>query len=61
MTGPVLVLNAGSSSLKCRLYAPDGVSVLARAVATHLGEPGGSLEVATIGWLRYLFRDHHGG
>ncbi len=52
MRGPVLVLNAGSSSLKCRLYAPDGVSVLARAVATRLGDPGGSLEVATIGAAR---------
>ena len=38
---PVLVLNAGSSSLKYQLLVPEGGEVLAKGLVERIGEPGG--------------------
>ena len=39
--GPVLVLNAGSSSLKYQLVVPETGEVRPRASIERIGEPGG--------------------
>lgn len=41
----VLVVNAGSSSLKCQLIQTDGKRCLMRALAERVGEPAASLKV----------------
>ena len=38
---PVLVLNAGSSSLKYQLLVPETAEVLAKGLVERIGEPGG--------------------
>jgi acetate kinase len=38
---PVLVLNAGSSSLKYQLLVPETAEVLAKGTVERIGEPGG--------------------
>ncbi len=38
--GPVLVLNAGSSSLKYQLVVPETADVLAKGLVERIGEPG---------------------
>ncbi len=40
--GPVLVLNAGSSSLKFQLVVPETAEVLAKGTIERIGEPGGA-------------------
>jgi acetate kinase len=40
MGGPVLVLNAGSSSLKYQLVVPETAEVQARGLVERIGEPG---------------------
>jgi acetate kinase len=40
--GPVLVLNAGSSSLKYQLVVPESGEVLAKGLVERIGEPGGA-------------------
>ena len=40
-TGPVLVLNAGSSSLKYQLVVPETAEVLASGLIERIGEPAG--------------------
>jgi len=37
---PVLVLNAGSSSLKYQLVVPETAEVQAKGIVEHIGEPG---------------------
>ena len=40
---PVLVLNAGSSSLKYQLVVPETGDVLAKGLIERIGEPGSSV------------------
>ena len=47
--GAVLVLNAGSSSLKYRLLRPDTEEVLAEGIAERIGDRGGSITHAQGG------------
>ena len=42
--GPVLVLNAGSSSLKYQLLVPESGEVLAKGLVERIGEPGGAAD-----------------
>ena len=42
--GPVLVLNAGSSSLKYQLPVPETGEVLAKGLVERIGEPGGAAD-----------------
>ncbi len=42
----VLVVNAGSSTLKCQLVQTDGKVRLMKALAERIGAPGSSMEVA---------------
>jgi acetate kinase len=42
--GPVLVLNAGSSSLKYQLLVPETGEVLAKGLVERIGEPGGATD-----------------
>ncbi len=42
--GPVLVLNAGSSSLKYQLLVPETGEVLAKGLVERIGEPGGAAD-----------------
>ena len=41
---PVLVLNAGSSSLKYQLLVPESGEVLAKGLVERIGEPGGAAD-----------------
>ena len=41
---PVLVLNAGSSSLKYQLLVPETGEVLAKGLVERIGEPGGAAD-----------------
>ncbi|HEY5821391.1 MAG TPA: acetate kinase [Propionibacteriaceae bacterium] len=43
MTTPVLVLNAGSSSLKWQLVVPETAEVLAKGTVERIGEEGGDI------------------
>ena len=43
MSGPVLVLNSGSSSLKYQLVVPTDAEVLASGTVERIGEPSGRL------------------
>ena len=55
----VLVINSGSSSLKCRLIQPDSGVSLADGVIEQIGERSSSARLdagaatwtATIGWM----------
>ena len=40
---PVLVLNAGSSSLKYQLVVPETAEVQAKGIIERIGEPGSSI------------------
>ena len=42
--GPVLVLNAGSSSLKYQLLVPESGAVLAKGLVERIGESGGAAD-----------------
>jgi len=42
-TPPVLVVNAGSSSLKYQLLVPETAEVLAKGLVERIGEPGSSV------------------
>lgn len=50
MSAPVLVLNAGSSSLKYQVLVPETAEVLAKGAVERIGEDGGSGSTAA---------DHH--
>ncbi|HLL63143.1 MAG TPA: acetate kinase, partial [Propionibacteriaceae bacterium] len=44
---PVLVLNAGSSSLKYQFLVPESGEVLAKGLVERIGEPGGATDHST--------------
>jgi acetate kinase len=52
ISGPVLVINSGSSSLKYQLVVPDSTEVLASGLVEQIGEPTGRITHTTGG------RDH---
>jgi acetate kinase len=48
-TGPVLVINSGSSSLKYQLVLPDTAEVLASGLVEQIGEPTGRVTHTAVG------------
>jgi len=58
MTGRVLVLNCGSSSVKYRLLEPDSGAVLIRGLVERIGAPDGRLQHGDAVQDRD-FADHH--
>ena len=48
-TGPVLVINSGSSSLKYQLVVPDTAEVLASGLVEQIGEPTGRVTHTATG------------
>ncbi len=51
-TGPVLVINSGSSSLKYQLVVPDTAEVLASGLVEQIGEPTGRVTHTAAGRSR---------
>ncbi len=52
MIDTILVLNAGSSSLKFQVFRSDDLSVLARGKAVRLGEEAPAMDASLAGGTR---------